>query len=243
MNLASLTTPEIKRLVSIFAVLSMVLAILIALTILTLRNETIKDHPLSTGLQAISGAVTLATIFFALLAKSPWRWDFPAWVMGRSVVHGVWHGNIWTNHGVAPGAPPRQIEIVLVIQQTYLALSISSFTATQEAESVIEAILRSAKTDASRLCYVYEMRRHYQGENKLTLGSGELKLLESGKRLKGHYFTNSPTEGEIDLQILTRDCTGIDCFDAATKLKRRLQPSSSLRESSQSIVTASRADE
>lgn len=224
MNLVTLTTSEVKRLVSIFALLSIVLAAVLALIIPGLRGETFQDHPFATGIQAISGGVTIATVCFAVLARRSWRWEFLAGVLNRPTVHGVWHGSIWTNHGTPADSSPRPIEIVLVIQQTYLALSIVSFTAAQEGESVIEAILRSAKTDATRLCYVYELRRRYQSENKLTLGSGELKLLENGKRLRGHYFTNSPTEGEIDLELLTRDCRGIDCFDAATKLMNRLRP-------------------
>lgn len=168
MNLASLSTPEVKRLVTIFGVL----AIVTTLVALAFRLDALAQRPVSTLLQSITGAVTLVTIFFAVLASIRWRWRFPAWLMDRPVVHGVWHGSIWTNHGVAPGAPPRPIEIVLVIQQTYLALSISSFTASQDGESIIEAILRSAKTEATRLCYVYELRRQYKGENKLTSGSG-----------------------------------------------------------------------
>ncbi|MGE4069826.1 MAG: hypothetical protein AB7E72_01470 [Lysobacterales bacterium] len=223
MNLVSLTTGEVKRLVTIFALLSIVLAAIVAFVILSLRGEDLNDHLFATGFQAVSGGVTIATVCFAILAKQTWQWKFLAKVLDRPIVHGVWHGKIWTNHGVQVGSSPRPIEIVLVIQQTYLALSIVSFTPAQEGESVIEAMLRNAKTDATRLCYVYELRRRYQSENRLTLGSGELKLVESRERLRGHYFTNSPTEGEIDLRLITRDCQGIDSFDSAMKLIRRHQ--------------------
>lgn len=214
MNHVSLTTHEIRRLIMI----SSIAAIAVTLMILALRLEALKASPVPTVLQSVSGAVTIVGIAIAWLSAIRWTSDKLAWVMGRAVVHGVWRGSIWTNYGLRDEASARKIEIVFVIQQTYLALSISSYTGSQDGESVIEAMLKSAKTDATQLRYVFQLHRQYAGENKLTSGAGELKLLENGTRLKGHYFTDSPTQGDIDLTRFDRDCTGIDSFEAATKL-------------------------
>lgn len=218
MNHVSLTTQEARRVTLIFAIAAMVIAILI----LAIRHETLEASPISTLIQSVSLSVTIVTIIFFGISKIRWAWNFPAWIMSREVVHGVWHGAIWTNHDSRAGEPEREIEIILVIQQTYLTLSISSHTARQDGESIIEAILRNAKTDATELRYIFELRRQYESENKLTSGSGHLKLLENGTRLKGHYFTDSPTQGRIELTLVSRDCKGVDCFDAAIKLMNKL---------------------
>lgn len=89
MNLASLTTPEVKRLVTIFGVL----AIAITLAVLAFRLDTLASRPVSTLLQSISGAVTVVTLSFAVLASIRWKRRFPAWLMDRPIVHGVWYGN------------------------------------------------------------------------------------------------------------------------------------------------------
>ena len=90
MNLASLTTPEVKRLVTIFGVL----AIAITLAVLAFRLDTLASRPVSTLLQSISGAVTVVTLSFAVLASIRWKRRFPAWLMDRPIVHGVWYGNV-----------------------------------------------------------------------------------------------------------------------------------------------------
>jgi|TARA_B110000211_G_scaffold49495_1_gene53995 hypothetical protein len=65
---------------------------------------------------------------------------------------------------------------------------------------------------------MYEFYIRKPNERKLTTGAAELKLIESGKRLKGHYMTNSPTQGFADLSLVQRSCDGIDTFSAVKKL-------------------------
>lgn len=49
---------------------------------------------------------------------------------------------------------------------------------------------------------MYEFHIRKPDERKLTTGAAELKLIESGKRLRGHYLTNSPTLGFADLNLV-----------------------------------------
>lgn len=130
-------------------------------------------------------------------------------------MHGLWRGSLSTNYIGPDGQSKPPIEIAFIIKQTYLSLSIESFTRGQEGESKVEALLQNNKTDTTKVCYIFELRRQYKGENKLTMGAGELKLLNMGTRLKGHYWTNSPTQGDLELELITRDCADVDCFDMA----------------------------
>ncbi|MEG4675714.1 hypothetical protein, partial [Enterobacter cloacae] len=96
-------------------------------------------------------------------------------------------------------------------------LSIQSFTERQEGESRLEALLRSSKTDVTRLCYVFELRKIFSGAHSITSGAGELKLAGDQLSLNGTYWTNTPTHGEITLRLITRDCEGISSYQDAKK--------------------------
>lgn len=136
--------------------------------------------------------------------------------MRRPIVHGVWRGTLRSDYKQT-GKTLLDIPIVFVIWQTYLTISIESFARFQEGESKLEALIKNGRAEAARLSYVFELRRQYQGENKLTTGAGDLRLINESKNLKGHYWTNSPTFGELQLELLSRECDGVDCFEVAER--------------------------
>ncbi|CAL62328.1 Hypothetical protein; putative membrane protein [Herminiimonas arsenicoxydans] len=210
MNLLSLTYSEFERLLKAFGITTLCVAAVIFIVRVSL------DSPTITALwQAATSSVTLTAIAFGFFARRKWQSPLLAKWLGRPIIHGLWRGQLHTNYIGADGQSKPPIEIAFVIKQTYLTLSIESFTRGQEGESTVEALLQNSKTDTTKVCYIFELRRQYKGENKLTTGSGELKLLNKGTQLKGHYWTNSPTQGDLELQLITRDCDGVDCFDVA----------------------------
>ncbi|WP_454690199.1 hypothetical protein [Achromobacter aloeverae] len=99
-----------------------------------------------------------------------------------------------------------------------MAVAIESFTASQDGVSKLEVIAKDAKTAAVTVTYTFELRRLYRGENKLTSGLGELRLVGDGKELKGAYWTNSPTQGELLLRLVSRDAKAIASFEDAERL-------------------------
>jgi hypothetical protein len=210
MNLLSLTYAELQRLLkALFFVASGIAAIIFT-------TRVYLGASASTALlQAATSSISITTIAFGFFARRKWQSPFLAKWLGRPIIHGLWRGHLHTNYVAADGARRPPIEIAFVIKQTYLSLSIESFTKDQEGESKVEALLQNNKTDSTRVCYIFELRRQYKGENKLTTGCGELKLLNMGTQLKGHYWTNSPTQGNLELELVSRDCTNIDCFDVA----------------------------
>jgi len=82
----------------------------------------------------------------------------------------------------------------------------------------MEALIRSVRTDATRLGYVFELKTQYSGMNRLTNGAGDLALLDGNSVLKGTYWTNSPTHGELHIRLQSRDTAGVRSFkDASTQ--------------------------
>lgn len=212
MNNLSLTLIEFQRLLKVFAALTLLAWVLIFF----IQWQLIGADPLTVGWRSFTFALTIATLAFGVFYKLAWKSPRIARWIGRPIVHGVWRGTLFSDYKTDK-EKPLEIPIFFVIRQTYLTLSLESFTKSQEGESKLEALIRNARTEATRLSYVFELRRQFRGENKLTIGAGELRLQENSTILRGFYWTNTPTHGELKLKLVSRDCDGVDCYEVAEK--------------------------
>ncbi|MCM7841164.1 hypothetical protein [Enterobacter roggenkampii] len=217
MNNLSLTTAEFERLLKVFGWLMGILGLLIFLIHWYYFQQPIP----SAAWKAFSTSLGLCVLFFGVFSKLAWRWRHLAKWMNRPLVHGVWVGELRSDYGTVDGNR-LVIPIFFVIRQTYLTLSIQSFTERQEGESRLEALLRSSKTDVTRLCYMFELRKIFSGAHSITSGAGELKLAGDQLSLNGTYWTNTPTHGEISLRLVTRDCKGIASYQEAENVQRKV---------------------
>lgn len=212
MNNISLTCAEFERLLKVFGWL---------LGGLCLASFLVQWHcfqiPVSSAAwKAFSSSLGLCILLFGVFTRLAWRWKRLAKWMNRPLVHGVWKGELKSDFGAVDGER-LVIPIFFVIRQTYLTLSIQSFTERQDGESRLEALLRSSKTDVTRLCYVFELRKLFSGAHSLTSGAGELKLAGDQLSLYGTYWTNTPTHGEISLELICRECEGVSSYQDAQK--------------------------
>lgn len=107
--------------------------------------------------------------------------------------------------------------IVFVIRQSYMTISVQSFTAGQEGESHLEALIRNEKTEATVLSYVFELRHPYSPEARLVRGAGELKLVSNNRELRGLYWTDTPTHGSLTLVLVSNEVNGVACYEDALK--------------------------
>ncbi|MBK4995837.1 hypothetical protein IAE39_004011 [Pseudomonas sp. S37] len=212
MNNLSLTSAEFERLLKVFGWLISALC----LAIFLIQWRYFQTSVLSAAWKAFSSSLGLGVLLFGAFTKLAWRWQRLAKWMNRPLVHGVWRGELKSDFGSINGNR-LTVPIFFVIRQTYLTLSVQSFTERQEGESRLEALLRSSKTDATRLCYVFELRKLFSGAHSLTSGAGELKLAGDQLSLSGTYWTNTPTHGEIYLELVCRDCDGVTSFQDAKK--------------------------
>lgn len=211
----SLTDDDLMRLSRVCAGT----AVLVAVAILIFRWGELQAAPIKVLLQTTLTAIGVPPIFLLPFSKLEWTRPSLAWLLGRRMVHGLWRGELITDFksggGVESMAP---IPIVFVIKQTYFYLTIQSYTATQPAHSTLEALAVEPRSARAQLRYVFEMQRLHFGEDKITIGHGDLRLTSGDSRLEGHYWTNSPTRGQIWLELITRDCAGIDSFADAQQI-------------------------
>src|SRR5690606_15890752 len=81
--------------------------------------------------RSFSAAMLPASLLFYAFYRWLWRWGKLAKWMGRPVLHGVWLGYIASNYNQIPSQNPLRKKIVFVVRQTYLTLSVQTFTDTQ----------------------------------------------------------------------------------------------------------------
>lgn len=207
--MVSLSRDEFNKLVLIAMWLTVVLFVGTASLRLWMGAEL-----LTAAIQAISFSIFLSTTILFFCLNRTWKWKWLARFAKRPIVHGVWWGEI---KPIYQGVQIPAIPIAFVVRQRYASLSIQSFTASIPADSTIEVFERSDKNTDVYLKYVYQMTRDANAENKSTIGYGRLKLKLGGKALDGSYWTNSPTSGQIRLQLVSRDCDEVNCFESAKR--------------------------
>jgi hypothetical protein len=217
MNSVTLTYSELIRLLKVYTYTSIIVAI-----ILTIGRHTFFETPLMTAIsQSVGLSIFLTTTALGVIAQKYWTSQKWAKWLGHPVVHGLWWGTLHTDYRAKNDQPLAPIPIAFVIRQRYLFLSIQSFTKDQPAGSTMESLSKDEKTSDVHLNYVFEMKRWAHAENKITTGYGMLTLQDSGQKLSGNYWTNSPTQGRLELSLVQRDCDSINSFDAAERQWKR----------------------
>ena len=219
----SITSSDLARLAKLSALLGTIAAALVVAT----RWEAFQHSPISVLWPAISAALATPTLVILVVRKINWKYPWLSKLLGRRMVHGLWWGELYSDYVKNPGDPPLPpIPIAFVIRQTYLTLSIKSYTSALPGESMLETLHAHPVTGDANLRYAYQMIRRANAENKATLGYGDLVLGGKDKELLGNYWTNSPSTGYIRLTLLTRDCDDIRSFADALRDKECLDSQS-----------------
>lgn len=169
--------------------------------------------------RAASSAVAISGCVFWVFHRYAWRlWKFPEWLR-RPVVSGTWAGSLTSDYKAEGDHSnvPIVLPIVFVIRQTFMTISIQSFTERQAGESRVEALILNPRTGHFRLAYVFELKNEYPGHNRLTNGAGDLRLYGDGTELRGQYWTDSPTHGTINLLKVDESSDSVQRFEDAKK--------------------------
>ena len=190
--------------------------LLLTVGIVFLRRDELQINMMKVIWQSVSTALVAPPMLMYGLSKLKWKHPWLARLVGKRMVHGLWWGELKTEYRPSANMPALSpIPIAFVIKQSYFFLTIQSYTSSLPAHSTLETMIVEPRSETAQLQYVFEMRRLQDAEDKITTGYGDLRLTSDDKVLDGYYWTNSPTRGRVTLQLLTRDCGGIDSFSDA----------------------------
>jgi hypothetical protein len=212
----SLSTGELKKALLFVSLMTVGIGALVGFV----RHYAFGADPTAALAVGLLSGASWSVLFSTLAFRRTWTWNWLAWASGRPIIHGVWFGHLNTNYGSHDGSVGRHIPIAFVIKQTFLGYSLLSYTERQDSVTLAETLDVDDKHDTVHLRYMYRFQIMRENERKQTTGAGELKLLENGTRLKGHYLTDSPTQGSAELVLVQREVDGIDTFLAVQALQR-----------------------
>lgn len=211
MSLVSLTYEELVRLLKLFTYTSVLIGVLFALVNVAIFGTDL----IWAGVRGLVAGIAIVAIALRVVSRMAWTSPRLARWLRKPSVNGLWRGALHTSYRSSDGQVMAPIPIAFVIKQTYFTLSIQSYTPKQTAESIMEHLSESPKTTDAKLGYAFEMKRWADAENKITIGYGLLTLVDDGTRLVGEYWTSSPTQGRLELDLVRRDCRTINSFQAA----------------------------
>lgn len=207
----TLTADELNRLKRAFALMFGITVLLSAAVQWKFFDNAVD----ASILRSVPTSLAVVSALFYAFYSWAWRTPWVAKLMRRPVLYGVWLGYISSDYNSSQTQQPLIIPIVFVVRQTYLTLSIQSFTKSKAGESKMEALIRNTRTDATRLGYVFELISDHSGKKTLTSGAGDLELLDGNSLLKGTYWTNSPTHGDLSVRLQSRKIDSVKNFKDA----------------------------
>jgi hypothetical protein len=141
----TLTRDELNRLLKSFAIVFIGFEFIISFILW----HCFASEPSSAILRSLSPALLCASGLFYTFFRWAWRIGKLAKWMGRPVVHGVWLGFLSSDYKKTASDSGITLPIVFIVRQTYLTLSIQSFTERQIGESRVEVRIPAILTGYS----------------------------------------------------------------------------------------------
>jgi hypothetical protein len=171
-------------------------------------------------LQIFSTAVFVCTIMFNVwdfwLWRLPWIQRIPGVGIPRSL-RGTWKGTL-TSFWIDPetGSSPPSKTVYLVVQQTASLVTVKLMTDESKSASALAEV---SEADGSLvLAYMYLNKPDLRVEYRSRIHHGSTVLDVSGnpaRRLKGHYWTDRDSKGELDFAERNKKNLADDFTEAA----------------------------
>ncbi|GHV85653.1 hypothetical protein AGMMS50230_12610 [Spirochaetia bacterium] len=173
----------------------------------------IKDKKLSNivdFLELIPDVVTIDSIAIFIFTKWLWKYRiFKKWLVPFPNLNGTWTGNIysdWINPETNQSTPP--IPVMLTIKQTFFNISCLMQTTEMKSYSNIEGFSIDEDRQVKQITYSYTSRPRIVLNQRSLPHDGTIvfDILEKpDRKLKGRYWTERKTKGEIILTFYSNE--------------------------------------
>lgn len=158
-------------------------------------------HSATEWLSPLGPAVTTAGVALWLFDARIWRFPGVRRIVGRSVLHGTWHGELasdWVNPETNETVPV-DTDVFLVIRQRFWSLSARLLTKESTSYSIV-ADFKKAPDGLLELMYTYSNTPRPAVRYRSAMHFGTVLLgtpRGEGQYLEGRYFTDRRTSGEL----------------------------------------------
>jgi hypothetical protein len=164
------------------------------------------------------GAVTIVVIAIAAWEHWLWRWSIVQRLPGATRdIRGTWKGELETFWKDETGTSSARKPVYLVVRQTASVVSVSLLTNESRSTSSLATVFSDGTTVS--LDYLYLNWPDLRVQDKSRMHHGSASLIVSGMpadRLRGQYWTNRDTKGELD--FTSRALLVAADFDGAARI-------------------------
>ncbi|MDD4753427.1 MAG: hypothetical protein PHT78_09315 [Desulfitobacteriaceae bacterium] len=150
--------------------------------------------------------VTIDLFIIAVFAKWGWKLKcFREWLIPFPNLNGTWIGSIrsdWVNPQTGEKVPP--IPVMLTINQSFLNISFIMHTGEMKSYSISEGFKIDNGRQLKQVYYIYTSKPRIilQQRSVSHDGAAIFDIIEKPEmKLKGRYWTERKTTGEIELQF------------------------------------------
>jgi hypothetical protein len=179
------------------------IAVLVWALMLLTEGVTLK----ASYLQPYSLAV--GVVILLLFAFDHWLWRIPllARVLHCPLLRGTWRGQLrstWKDSTTSQAIEP--IDVFLVVRQTYSTISQRLMTKESSSRSLV-ASLEVSRDEVPTLSSMYQNMPDLLKQGRSRIHHGALMLEVQGNpanRLKGYYWTDRDTKGEVSLDARSK---------------------------------------
>jgi len=195
---------KINNFVIVIVVVSGI-SLFIVSRITTLDLTQLKDF-----YKAFSTVLSIDT--FLVFCFVIWGWKFPmfeGWLVPFPNLSGTWKGQIlsdWVNPGT--DSEPNQILAMLTIKQSFLSISCVMRTHEMVSHSYAEGFMIDPDRQIKRLAYIYSSKPGILITDRSKTHDGAIVfeiIKNEKKKLKGSYWTERKTRGEIHLEFFSEE--------------------------------------
>ncbi len=158
----------------------------------------------------IPKVVSIDLLMIALFVKWGWKWKcFRGWLVPFPNLHGSWSGNIysdWVNPETGKKAAP--IPVLLTINQSFFHISCKMMTGEMESFSTAEGFNIEPERQIRQIAYIYSSKPRISLSERSVPHDGSIvfDIIEKPtQKLKGRYWTERKTTGEIILESYSMD--------------------------------------
>lgn len=158
------------------------------------------------GLSFFSPASIVVTVLVVLgLAFDRWAWAWPGIrsIWHRPDIRGTWKGEIQSNFSGATDP----IEAYLSIHETYSSVTVRLFTQQSSSKTTVAAVATDAD-DIDTVVGLYRNEPLLSERDKSPIHDGAFSLLlEDKASLRGKYWTDRGTQGEMTFRRVSKENT------------------------------------
>lgn len=163
-----------------------------------------------TSLKYVPTVVSIDAMLWILFAK--WGWKnriFQKWLVPFPCLEGTWEGSIqttWTDPKTRD--VPTSIPVILVIKQSFISISCVMHSQEMISRSYTADFLIGLENNLKKITYTYTSSPRVSVRERSVVhdGTALLEIITNPSRaLRGEYWTNRKSTGEIDLKFRSKE--------------------------------------